>query len=164
MKSLNLKRFLRAAGVPLAFTAVAAIAACGVVYDTPAAPESPADVKVVLADGHGSGFHIGDGYVLTAAHVVRTAKEVEILTADKVTDKAEVLWVNKARDVALLRLNKIRPKSAELSCRTPQPGEQVEARGNPATIDFVSTWGQVAGARQNFGDTQRSDAENIFPP
>jgi S1-C subfamily serine protease len=101
-------------------------------------------VKVVLENGHGSAFHIGDGYYFTAAHVVGALSEVEILDSEGQTHKAEVLWSNRARDVALLRSAHL-VEAANLSCRTPNPGEVVEARGNPANLNFISTWGRVGG-------------------
>lgn len=103
-------------------------------------------VKILVGQGHGSGFHVGNGYVFTAAHVVDGATMVNILADNGAKDEAEVLWVNTARDVALVKLKTLRPAVDNLSCRVPTRGEHVEAKGNPRNLEFVSTWGQVAGS------------------
>jgi len=59
--------------------------------------------------GHGSGFFITkDGHILTNQHVVGNAKRVRIVTKRKEHEMiAEVLRVDKVRDVALLKLEEI---------------------------------------------------------
>ena len=109
-------------------------------------------VKIIVADGHGSGFHIGNGYVVTAAHVVGGQTKVDVLDSEHITSKADVLWVSAASDVALLKMQGDHlPNAAKLSCRTPAFGEAVQARGNPLNLDFVSTWGRIAGGALSFG-------------
>lgn len=70
-------------------------------------PEGSSVVKVIVGNGHGSGVNIGDGYIVTAAHVVGNEKVVRVKGrwpfAIFETD-AEVLWSNPAYDVALLRI------------------------------------------------------------
>ena len=110
-----------------------------------ATPLPEPTLKVIVLDGHGSGVHVGNGFAFTAAHVVGDQTTTKVKTSDGAIDDATVLWVNKERDVALIKLAHIRPAAANLSCRTPTPGEAVEARGNPNDLEFVSTYGRVGG-------------------
>ena len=66
-------------------------------------------VVIQAGKGHGSGFFITkEGHILTNAHVVGDALRVRIVTSHKEEKLvAEVLRSNKARDVALLRLEEI---------------------------------------------------------
>lgn len=149
----NLERFADAA-VRIGAVLLAASLTIGAVYfaEKPTAPQAEPMLKIIVADGHGSGFHIGHGYVLTAAHVVGAQKVVKTLNSLRGTGEAEVLWSNTNYDVALLRIRgEALPAAATLSCRAPRPGESVEARGNPLNLEFVSTWGKVAGAKLGFG-------------
>ena len=81
-------------------------------YANPGLPTyQPTDatvVKVVLKQGHGSGVHIGGGYVLTAAHVVKGVNKVTLKTKDGKAREADVLWANTDYDVALLRTSDTR--------------------------------------------------------
>lgn len=103
-------------------------------------------VKVLVGSGHGSGVHLGGGYVLSAAHVVDDVKEVKLKSSIGDIQTAEVLWTNAEYDVALLRAS--RPErfaSSRLSCKEPKPGTFIRADGNPANMEFVSVYGQVSG-------------------
>jgi serine protease Do len=102
-------------------------------------------VKVINGPGHGSGTHIGNGYILTAAHVIRDSDDVEILTDTGRKTKASVLWVNKAYDVALLRDESMRAKVSPLACRAIPEGAPVTLIGNPADVEFVQVQASIAG-------------------
>lgn len=110
----------------------------------PAGPEATV-VKIVLKDGHGSGFVYNGRYIITAAHVVGTESKVEYKGADGVSREAEVLWANKAYDVALLAIDAGLP-SAPMTCRQAAVGETVTAKGNPLGVEFVQTEGKIAGS------------------
>lgn len=107
----------------------------------------PSDVRVSFAGGHGSGVHIGNGYIVTAAHVV-AKKNVEymVVSHDGMERKAEVLWLNSDYDVALLRVFAGDLKSSYMTCSPPLRGAAVSAFGNPYDIAFIETHGFVAGA------------------
>ena len=87
--------------------------------------------------GHGSGFFITkQGHILTNQHVVGDAKRMRIVTKGKKYKLiAEVLRVDKVRDVALLKLEEIPPglKINPLPLRTDKltVSEDVYALGNP---------------------------------
>lgn len=113
---------------------------------------------VVQKLGHGSGFFITErGHILTNAHVVGNADRVRIVTADKSEALiAEVLRVDRARDVALLKLEDI-PAGLEiitLPIRTdwPQISETIYALGAPShtRLENTLTKGIVSAHRRNF--------------
>jgi S1-C subfamily serine protease len=111
-------------------------------------------VKIVLERGHGSGVYIGNNLILTAAHVVVDAKDgmVKVKTERGNILTGEVLWSSKARDVALVRVSgTVGLKAATLSCQPPKPGDIIQARGNPLSVEFFSSWGHVDGEQRTMG-------------
>lgn len=121
------------------------LAACS----TTERPQYLATVKVQAGAGHGSATHIGNGYILTAAHVIDGKDEITVKSSINSVHKPEVLWSNKTYDVALLRIRDYAQfDSARLECRTPQPDEPIIARGNPLAFDFTSYRGFISGSRR----------------
>lgn len=115
-----------------------------------------ATVKILVGGGHGSGSHIGDRYILTAAHVVEGGTEFEIKADDGSLRKAKLLWANKGNDVALLRLDetgtgRVPLSAVNLACKEPAPGDYLKLSGNPGPIEFISTYGRVAGSARKVG-------------
>ncbi|MGN6774792.1 S1 family peptidase [Rhizobium sp.] len=108
-------------------------------------------VYVDTATGHGSGVHIGGGYILTAGHVAKDAVNLLIKTADGKTRPAEVLCLNTDYDIALLRANPDGLGVATIACRYAHTGENIRAIGNPLSLEFVSTYGRVAGDVRSLG-------------
>ena len=106
-------------------------------------------VKIMTENGHGSGVHIGRGYVITAAHVAEGAtasNPIRVKTDSGQTQDASVLWINKEYDVALLRVaDPSKISTAALSCESVHKGDAIRADGNPLDVEFVSTWGRVSG-------------------
>lgn len=139
-KSLLLTAFVILAGLALIGAKAPPVAISGPV------------LKVVTATGHGSGVSIGNGYILTATHVVKDAAEVKVKTDSGEIIKAEILWTNAAYDIALLRVKDYAGfSSAPLSCRMASVGEVIHADGNPGPLEFVSTWGKVSGSARTLG-------------
>lgn len=139
--------------VSLAAMAIILAVSLGAV-EPPPVHKAGSIVKIIEGKGHGSGVHIGDGFIVTAAHVVGDAKETEIKLDDGVTRKAEVLWSNKAYDIALVRTGPDGLAVSHLSCRVPDTGEVITARGNPTILEFVDSYGRVAGGDRKFGSWQ----------
>lgn len=130
--------------------ALAAFVAAGVYSTTPAAAPLPSSiVKVLVGDGHGSGVHIGNGYIVTAAHVTQE-QSVKLKLTDGTEVEAETLWENRAYDVALVR-TEARLQASPLSCETAKTGANIRAFGNPMAMEFLEAAGRVAGAAREFG-------------
>jgi len=78
------------------------------------------DLEGLARKGRGSGFifnydhsqksHI---FILTAAHVVRGASKVNVVFQDSKREKAEVFWLSRKDDIALLKVKAIRSLSQE---------------------------------------------------
>lgn len=121
-------------------------------YETKQEAFALSTLKIVTENGHGSGVHIGNGYVLTAAHVIRDADSVKVTASHGGQEPADVLWTNKAYDVALLHADHLIGVAASpLSCRQTGVGQSVKATGNPGPLEFVSSWGRVSSSELKRG-------------
>jgi serine protease Do len=126
----------------------------GVDYATSRQPTTVSEnavVKVTLANCHGSGVNIGDGFIVTAAHVAGDATTVKIKTSTGKEVDADVLWINKTYDLALLRTADMIGKGTHIDCRTAKAGETIQAAGNPLDLEFVSSFGRIAGDVREIG-------------
>lgn len=117
------------------------------------------------SEGLGSGVLIDPaGVVLTAAHVVQVASEIEVQFADGEVIAARVATSDAQADVAVLRLARppARPVAAPLgdSSRV-RVGDEVFIVGAPLGIGHTLTVGHISGRRtsralggQGFSDTE----------
>ena len=134
----------------IALCAALALPACQVTQDD----MSSHTVKVLVAEGHGSAVHIGSGYFVSAAHVIE-GKDAIVLKDDRNREApAQVLWANSDYDVALLRSNAPDVASADMECRTPQPNEAITLKGNPLSMEYITTSGRIAGAERTSSSWQ----------
>jgi len=140
------------------FAAVAALlvslASCG---SAPKPHGSDSMLNIYAGEAMGSGVYIGNGMVVTAAHVVAhvgPGAEVKLKTDDGREISGEVAWLAPKYDVALVRVKTIENvASADLACRYPVVGEPVVVDGNPVMLKFMRTWGRVSSARiETVGD------------
>lgn len=141
----------------LALAATTILAACApqpVFVDAKAG----ADVRIEAIEvtpageqhGVGSGVYIGNGVIITAAHVISSAKSFKIRTDVGDVQAGEILWLNREYDIAAVRPNAPgRFGEARLSCRKPRVGESIRAVGNPAGIEFVTMRGYVSGEERD---------------
>ena len=113
-------------------------------FNTP--PLASSTVKVELVQSHGSGVHIGDGLILSAAHVASEGDVVKLKLDDGTTRDAQVVWASKASDIALLQTSPAGLAASPLSCAPAIVGQSVTARGNPLVLEFVTTYGHIVGA------------------
>ena len=109
----------------------------------PFAKTAPTDKNaavMIQKSGHGSGFFITkEGHILTNAHVVGEARRIRVVTGFRKTGiTAEVLRIDRARDVALLRLEEIPEWLAKedipilpIRLDWPKVGEDIYALGVP---------------------------------
>lgn len=97
--------------------------------------------------GHGLGTYLGNGYILTANHVVVGAEsELEVVTEDGRRFKAKVKSQSENADTAVLKIDPKAPITAkQVSCRLPVVGEAVTVIGNPYMLEWIRFKGFVAG-------------------
>jgi len=89
-------------------------------------------VTVMRDDAIGSGFFISsDGYLLTNQHVVTDNKFVTVKLTTGRQLPGEVLRSNKARDVALIKVNETNMTALPLSMQAPDVASEVYAVGTP---------------------------------
>ncbi len=95
----------------------------------------------------GSGFIIAsDGYIVTNAHVVDGADEVNVKLYDRREFKAKVIGLDKRTDVALLKIDaKDLPKVTIGDPEKLKVGEWVVAIGKPFGLENTMTAGIVSG-------------------
>lgn len=106
---------------------------------------------VIVSDGKGSGVYLGDGRVLTAAHVTVGNTKVSVVI-DGASYAGTVILQDTATDVAMVQVaGNVKAPVANISCRTPSVGEQLEAIGNPLDYGVIHTWGRVAGKAMPYG-------------
>lgn len=124
-------------------------------YIKPIPATEDAAVRINLDGGLGSGVSIGKGYIVTAAHVVAGQKEVKVTSRLGKESPAAVLWVNADYDIALLRTKASLP-AAEIDCNTAHVGSTISTVGNPLGIEFISSFGRIAGAPREMAPKWRS--------
>lgn len=124
----------------------------------PARSTSAADALAAVADapapqsfekGLGSGFVIrSDGYILTNAHVITGARDIRVAIDDghPQTLPAEVVGVDTASDVALLRVHAGRPLRALPLGDSDRidVGQWVVAQGNPFGLSHTVSVGIIS--------------------
>lgn len=104
--------------------------------------------------GMGSGVIVSpDGYIMTNAHVVKGADEINVTLADKRSYKAKVKGVDSESDIAVIKIDaKDLPTAKMGDSDKLRVGEIVLAVGNPFGLDQTVTSGIVsAKGRTNVG-------------
>ncbi|MBU1395771.1 MAG: DegQ family serine endoprotease [Gammaproteobacteria bacterium] len=103
-------------------------------------------VEEIPARGAGSGFIVSkDGYILTNAHVVRGADEVEVKLIDKRTFSAKVVGADNRTDVAVIKIMANNLPAVKLGDPTRlRVGEAVVAIGSPFGFENSVTAGIVS--------------------
>ncbi|MHB1023527.1 MAG: S1C family serine protease [Acidobacteriaceae bacterium] len=103
----------------------------------------------VPQQGQGSGFILNkDGLILTNNHVIDNAQRVEVTLYDKHKYKAQVIGVDKAHDLALLKINAPNLVPATLSNSDGlMVGQKVYAIGNPFGLSGTMTQGIISAIR-----------------
>lgn len=104
----------------------------------------------VSSPGLGSGIFIGDGKILTAAHVVQTADKIEVEFIDGQVAPAKVIASVPRADVALLKLDWV-PYNAVVAklgdSDSMQIGDEVFIIGAPYGISHTLSVGHVSARR-----------------
>jgi serine protease Do len=115
-------------------------------------PTMDAVVVIMRPNGRGTGFSIGNGLIVTAAHVVDGARTVSIKDTDGNTRMAHVDIVDKSTDLAILSTSHRIP-AAELDCRLAKVGDAIESIGTPLGLEFITATGRIAGTARKVGGT-----------
>lgn len=111
-------------------------------------------VKLFSKEGSGSGVYIGNGEILTVAHVVDDLETVSVKKENGEVVTGKILWTNKNKDLALVKIdNSDSLIASNLSCRNPIKGEYVETTGNPIREEFVTTHGYVAKVNSSYNQS-----------
>ncbi len=122
-------------------------------------PQVPGGSADVPMHSGGSGFIISnDGYILTNAHVVDNAQEVDVKLTDKREYKAKVIGTDPRADIALLKIPATGlPKAPIGNPQQLQVGEWVLAIGSPFGFENSVTAGIVSAKNRSLPD------ENYVP-
>jgi serine protease Do len=104
--------------------------------------------------GVGSGFILtADGYIMTNAHVVDGADEVNVRLTDKREFKARIIGADKRTDVAVLKVEASGLPTVKLGdVNRLRVGEWVIAIGSPFDLDNTVTAGIVSAKARDTGD------------
>ncbi len=104
--------------------------------------------------GQGSGFIVSaDGTILTNAHVVDGADEVTVKLTDKREFKAKVRGLDKASDVAVLKIEAHNLPTAKIGNSTAtRVGEWVLAIGSPFGFENSATAGIISAKSRTLPD------------
>jgi serine protease Do len=111
--------------------------------------------------GLGSGFIVSpDGFVVTNAHVVENADEVNVRLTDKREFKAKVVGVDMRSDVAVVKIDATALPTVKIGdAKKLRPGEWVIAIGSPFGFTNSVTAGIVsATSRENLAQDPNQDA------
>ena len=102
----------------------------------------------------GSGFVLSeDGYLLTNAHVVEGAREIEVKLHDRRTVTAQVVGTDRRTDIALLRIDAEGLVPVELGDSDQlRVGQWVLAIGAPFGLDYTATQGIVSALSRSLPD------------
>ncbi len=106
------------------------------------------------ANSLGSGFIISaDGQILTNAHVVDGADEILVKLADNSEKKATLIGLDKASDVALLKIEADGLPSVQLGDSSKlEVGDWVLAIGSPFGLEHTATQGIVSALGRSLPD------------
>lgn len=112
----------------------------------PGAPGGRGPMHEIPARGAGSGFIVSnDGYILTNAHVVRGAEEVEVKLIDKRKFSAKVIGADSRTDVAVIKITAANLPTVKLGDPNKlRVGEAVAAIGSPFGFENSVTAGIVS--------------------
>jgi serine protease Do len=103
----------------------------------------------------GSGFIISsDGKILTNAHVVDGADEIKVKLGDRTEKVAKLLGIDKATDVALLKIDAKNLPVVKLGDSDKLVvGEWVLAIGSPFSLEYTATHGIVSALGRELDST-----------
>jgi serine protease Do len=113
----------------------------------------------------GSGFVIHErGYIVTNAHVVARASDVQVTFANEATYTAEIVSVDQEHDLAIIRIDADRPlRALEIGHSDDiMIGETVIAIGNPLGLQHTVTSGIVSALDRELNFGARADYSGLI--
>ena len=106
----------------------------------------PSVVTIKTGDGLGSGVvYRADGVIVTNAHVVGSAKQVQVTFADSTQVGGQVTGTDEVTDLAVVRVDRQGLPAVSLRQDLPQPGETALAIGSPLGFENSVTKGIISG-------------------
>ena len=103
-------------------------------------------VAVMTESSVGSGFFVSpNGYVVTNYHVIQQGDTVRVSTYDKKQLNAEIVGIDRLRDLALLKVEGQYESLKLDDSDSLQVGRKVIAIGNPLGLSFTVTEGIISG-------------------
>lgn len=121
-------------------------------------------VKLITTTGYGSATHIGNGYFLTAEHVMMGKTTATVKLDDGTTVDVILVTKNKLFDFAIVRavdLSYVGLETVKMTCGTPEVGTHLKLYGNPAgdflDLEFLYTNAEVIGEPFTYQDYRYSD-------
>ncbi len=112
--------------------------------------------QIIPRQGMGSGFIVSkDGYIMTNAHVVGDADDIEVRLTDNRKFSAKVIGVDSLSDVAVIKINEKvdnLPVAYLGDSDKLRVGDWVVAIGNPFNFTSTVTTGIVSGLRRRAGE------------
>ncbi len=119
--------------------------------------------RVVPVKGQGSGVILSDkGFIVTNAHVIEGARDVDVTLNDGRTFKAVVVGESKIRDLAILKIDAEGLNPIEMgSSGDLNVGQFAIAVGNPLGLGSTVTFGMVSAVDRTI-QSQRSFLEGLI--
>lgn len=106
----------------------------------------PSVVTITTSEGLGSGVvYRADGAIVTNAHVVGSAKQVQVTFADSTQIAGQVTGSDDLTDLAVVRVDRQRLPAVTLRPDLPKPGETAMAIGSPLGFENTVTKGIISG-------------------
>ncbi|MGY5856184.1 MAG: trypsin-like peptidase domain-containing protein [Candidatus Thorarchaeota archaeon] len=119
--------------------------------------------RVVPVKGQGSGVILSDnGFIVTNAHVVEGAQDVDVTLHDGRTFKAVVVGESKVRDLAILKIDAEGLNPIEMGdSESLRVGQFAIAIGNPLGLGSTVTYGMVSAIDRTI-QSQRTFLEGLI--
>jgi serine protease Do len=112
----------------------------------------------------GSGFFISaDGYAVTNRHVTAHSESVEVITDDRKSYRANVVAVDPATDIALLKVvGGDGFAHVEFADKVPRVGDRIFAVGNPFGLGGTVTSGIVSARERSIASEEDGSDPNVY--
>ncbi len=116
----------------------------------------------------GSGFFVRqDGYVLTNFHVIDKAKKISVLTENGKDYEAEIIGVDKASDLAVLKIKNSDKGTFKAvvfgDANKSRVGDKILVFGNPYGLGISVSQGIISAKSRNIGESEQQYIQTDAP-